>query len=122
MQYILLATQDRADSAPRAYSLSRGRKPYDYRAARMVLAGYTDAHAAAKTFSGQTPFPEGYDAWPRIDQINYETGRLNTVNIRAAGLTLPNIRAITPQNYARYRDLREAAIQKIGPASPALSI
>jgi len=94
--------------------LSRGRRRYNADRATLAIAGYDD-------YRNGRPYPPAYDGWHKSHQENYEAGRLNAANAALANLTLPKIRVPTELNYARYRDLREAAIVAVGPAWPALS-
>ena len=60
------------------------------------------------------PYQAAYDAWLKLDQLNYENGRLLASNAIAAGLPRRLIRASDRRKPAWYVEYREMAHRAVG--------
>jgi hypothetical protein len=62
-------------------------------------------------------FPFSFDRWMKVEQLNYEAGRLFAANIRAAGLSAP-VWDGRGSGVGRIRSLCNKSVRAIGDPVP----
>lgn len=79
---------------------------------------FRPAHRGHVDVSVDRGYPPEYDAWPEIDQVNYENGRLTAANMKLAFGDVPRISTTSEEDFADWQRFNAEAIGLVGKCRP----